>query len=298
DGVKTSKEAASRHPLAIMVENDINARPQSGLDKASIVYETVYDPAATTRFMAIYGTNGAEKVGPIRSIRTMFVDWAHGFNAYLGHWGGNIDALDKIVSEKSFDLDEFRYPKAYWREGSGVALEHTGYSSTEKLWNQASANGYSAANNFTVYKFKDDPTGEAAAALPAQQTATINFSNASYAVKFEYDKATNSYKRLLAGKPHVDRMSKAQITPKNIAIMTVKRTATKTRINEPGYTMTTIGSGKAQVVIDGKVINGTWKKANPQDREVFYDEAGAEITFNRGQLWICVVAPETQVVIQ
>ena len=44
---------------------------------------------------------------------------------------------------------------------------------------------------------------------------------------------------------------------------------------------------------DGKEINGTWKKTAAYDREIFYDEAGAEIIFNRGQLWICATESET-----
>lgn len=285
DGVMvTDQVAANRHPLAITVENDPAARPQSGLDKASIIYETVYDPAATTRFLAIYGENEAEKVGPVRSARTFFVDWAHGFDAYLAHWGGNIDALDQIRKEKIYDLDEFAYASLYWREGN-KSSEHTGYTSTLKLREQASKNKYPTANNFSVYKFKDDPT-----TLPESQKITVDFSSAQYKVDFDYDKSTNSYKRSLAGSAHSDAITKNQLNPKNIAIMTVARKQTTTRINESGYTMTTVGTGKALIFIDGKEIVGTWKKNSASEREIFYDEAGNEVVFNRGQLWICVVA--------
>lgn len=293
DGVLTTDQAAAnKHPLAITVENDPAARPQSGLDKASIVYETVYDPAATTRFLAIYGENEAEKVGPVRSARTFFVDWAHGYDAYLGHWGGNIDALDQIRKEKIYDLDEFAYAGLYWREG-GKSTEHTGYTSTTKLRQQAEKNKYPTANNFTVYQFKDDPE-----TLPESQKISINFSSAKYKVDFIYDKASNSYKRDLAGAAHKDAIAKEQLSPKNIVVMTVARKQTTTRINESGYTMTTVGSGKARIFLDGKEISGTWKKNAADEREVFYDEAGNEVVFNRGQLWICVVADNKVVSVQ
>jgi len=73
DGVMTDQESANRHPLGIMVENHPDARPQSGLDKASIVYEAIAE-GGITRFLALYGTNEAEKVGPVRSARTYYVD--------------------------------------------------------------------------------------------------------------------------------------------------------------------------------------------------------------------------------
>lgn len=292
DGTMIEDEsAANRHPLAIIVENDPGARPQSGLDKANIVYETVYDPAATTRFMAIFGNTEAEKVGPIRSVRTFFVDWAHGLDAYLGHWGGNVDALDKISKENAPDLDEFRYAGLYWRDkSSGTSSEHTGYTSTLKLREQAEKNGYSSANNFNIYKFKDDPVSTDPAVAPISQELTIDFSNASYLVNFKYDSTTNSYKRYLAGSPHNDSVTKTQLMAKNIVIMAVNRAQTTTRINESGYTMTTVGTGKAKFVLDGKVTLGTWKKDSVSEREMFYDENGTEIVFNRGKFWICVVA--------
>lgn len=293
DGVMVEDQAAAnRHPLAIVVENDQAARPQSGLSKASIVYETVYDPAATTRFLAIFGENTAEKVGPVRSARTFFVDWVHGYDAYFGHWGGNADALDQIKKDKIYDLDEFAYANLYWREGN-KSIEHTGYTSTKNLYEQANKNNYPAVNNFDVYQFKND--GEA---LPESQKISVNFSSAQYKVDFVYNKTTNSYKREIAGSQDVDALTKEQLNPKNIVVMTVARKQTTTRINESGYSMTTVGSGKASIFMDGKTISGTWKKNSAGEREIFYDEAGNEVVFNRGQLWICVVADSKTITVQ
>lgn len=295
----TDEAAANKHPLAIIVENDPAARPQSGLDKANIVYETVYDPAATTRFLAIFGNTEAEKVGPIRSVRTFFVDWAHGYDAFLGHWGGNMDALDKIKKEGAPDLDEFAYANLYWRDNSSkTSSEHTGYTSTIKLREQAEKNKYSTANNFNVYKFKDEPKDAEKLALPATQNITVDFSNASYLVDFTYDKESNSYKRNLAGKAHNDKISGEQLTAKNVIMMAVNRKQTTTRINESGYTMDTVGTGKAQIFLDGKQINATWKKESASTRELFFDESGQEIVFNRGKFWICVVPTLAEVMVK
>lgn len=294
-GVKTTKELAERHPLAVIVENHVDSRPQSGLNKASIVYEAIAE-GGITRFMAVFGENDATKVGPIRSARTYFVDWAHGFSAFFAHVGGNIDALDKIRAENTFDLDQFRYSTAYHREYSaGLATEHTMYATTAKLWEQAAKNAYPASNNFARYKFQDEDTTETAiAARPDAQKINIAFSNTNYNVYFQYDKATNSYKRYYAtGKPVVDNLTKDQISVKNLIVMTVKRKPVTTRINEAGYDMTTVGTGAAKIFVDGKVIEGTWKKTGAADREIFYDASGAEMVFNRGQFWISVVPPET-----
>lgn len=294
NGVMTDQASASRHPLGVIIENHSDARPQSGLDQADVVYEAIAE-GGITRFLAIYGTNQPEKVGPVRSARTYFVDWIHGYNGYLAHVGGNYDALEKIRSDGILDLDQFRYSGPYWREsGLGVASEHTMFASVVKLREQAEKNKYATANTFTVYKYKEDPTE----GLPEAQKVSIKFSNngsSTYDVAFDYDKVTNSYKRSLAGKPHTDRISKNQINPKNVVTMTVDKKPTVTKINEQGYTMTTVGTGKARFYIDGKETIGTWKKESAASRELFYDAAGTEITFDRGQLWICIVSSDSTI---
>lgn len=296
NGTMVDKASSERHPLAIIVENHPDARPQSGLSQADIIYEAIAE-GGITRFMAIFGTKEAEKVGPVRSARTFFVDWAHGYNAFLAHVGGNMDALDKIRAEKTPDLDQFANSGSYWREYvAGLATEHTMYTSTVKLRETATNKQYSTANNFNSWKFKDDPVDKAT--LPEAQKVTVDFSSPQYAVSFTYDKATNSYKRSLAGKPHTDKLTKEQINPKNVIVMTVKRQAVVTRINEAGYSMTTTGSGKARIYMDGKETIGTWKKAATGDRELFYDANDQEIVFNRGQFWISVMPPEATVTVE
>ena len=321
DGVMTDCETATRHPLAITVENHTRSRPQSGLDKASIVYEAVTE-GGITRFLALYSREEAEKVGPVRSARTYFVDWSHGYDAYLAHVGGNMDALDQIQAVNILDLDQFKYPSSYWREKqAGLASEHTMYTSTVKLRKQAKENNYVDTNNFNIYRFKDglkektageeskeegvsdqDTTSSAEntieEVLPESQKIIVEFSTRKYNVYFDYNKDTNSYKRFMGGSAHKDKVTKEQIDAKNIIVMYVKKNSTMTRINEPGYNMDTQGSGDAKIFFDGKTIEGTWKKPTSTDRELFYDKDGNEITFNRGKFWICVISPGDTVTVE
>lgn len=300
DGLMVEDESVTkRHPLAIIVENHVQARPQAGLSNASIVYEAIAE-GGITRFLAIFGTHESEKVGPVRSARTFFIDWLSGYNAYFGHVGGSINALDRIKSEGVYDLDQFANSAAFWREySSGIATEHTMYTSTAKLRQQAEKKGYPSAINFNQFRFKDDQTTEEiTASANKAEGVTINFSTPSFLVDFKYDTATNSYLRFLAGQPHIDKITKKQINPKNVIVMTVNRTAIKTRINESVFDMQTIGSGQAKIFKDGQVIDGTWRKTSVKDRELFYDQNGQEIEFNRGSFWISVVPPETKVTVK
>ncbi len=315
DGTEISSASDDLYPLAVMVENHVDARPQAGLDKASIVYEAIAE-GGITRFMAIFGPKSADKVGPVRSARPYYVDWAMGYNAYYAHVGGNAYALDQISNEKVLDLDQFKYPASYWRDTSlKVSREHTMFTSTLKLRNQAEKLNYSNQSNYRHYRFKDVDSSESSQnneveaqisdpeSEPAQNTAppatlasniSVMFSSANYNVSFNYDKENNNYKRVLNnGNTHKDRESKAEIAPSNLIVMTVNRSPLVTRINEHGYLMDTVGEGKAKIFIDGTVIEGKWEKQAKSEREVFYDNNGSEITFNRGQFWICVIPPDS-----
>ncbi|HLB95567.1 MAG TPA: DUF3048 domain-containing protein [Patescibacteria group bacterium] len=291
DGTQVSPELARRRPLAIIVENQTQARPQVGLDKASIIYEAISE-GGITRFMAIYGPQEAEKVGPVRSLRTYFLDWAWEYLAFLAHVGGNIDALDRIEQEKPDDLDEFKLGEnAYWREPeAGKAIEHTMYTSLGKLYAYAKEKSLPQEGDFQSLKFLDAGSFQKDAAVT--QEITIDFSSPQYQVKYAWDSLNNNYPRGMAGSSHKDKATGNQLAPTNIIIQAVERTEGLTRINETGWQMKTIGEGKAYVLYGGKKIESVWKKKDLKARTLFYDAGGREIEFLPGQFWYEIVPPE------
>lgn len=291
DGTKVAAEKAKRHPLAIMVENHPESRPQTGLDKASIVYEAITE-GGITRFMAIYGPQDSEKVGPVRSARTYYIDWLSEFNAFYAHVGGNLDALDKIKADNILDLDQFALgEKAYWREPeAGKAIEHTMYTSINKLYDYAfNDKKWPKESSFKSLVFKA-PMEEKL--RPAGQNIEIPFSSASYAVNWEYDTQTNKYLRSMGGNPHKDKETGEQLAATNIVIQQMERREATTAINENGWAMDTIGTDKAIIFSQGKQITGTWKKLDRTSRTLFYDDKGKEISFTPGQFWVEIVPPD------
>lgn len=294
DGTQVAVGSENVHPLAVMIENHPDARPQSGLSQASLVYEAIAE-GGITRFMAVFrDPRQAVKVGPVRSARTYFVDFATELNAFYAHVGGNMDALDQIKNTGVLDLDQFALgTSAYHRElQTGLALEHTMYSSTELLWNYATQQrNWSQTANFSPWTFQSDI---ASAKRPASASIHINFSSYDFKVDWNYDPATNLYTRSLAGQLHKDAVTGAAITAKNIVTETVQRQQTVTRIGEQGWIYTLTGSGKATVYQNGTSIPATWKK-DGTNRTRYYDAAGKEISFVAGTTWVEIVHPDTPV---
>lgn len=279
-------------PLAVMIENHPDARPQYGLGTASQVYEAIAE-GGITRFMAIFrDPNQNVRVGPVRSARTYYVNFAREFGPLYAHAGGNRDALDLIPTVNLHDLDGLIIGNPiFFRDTSrGVASEHTLFSRTDLLWNYATDRlKISKQANFATLRYQDSvPTD-----LPASQVVTVNFSDSLYAVSWNYDKASNSYLRTMAGTAHRDANNGEQIRTTNIVLQTVAKQSTTTKIGENGFIFTTRDASGAVVVIrNGVAIKGTWRQSG-NDRTRYYDSSGNEIALARGTTWVEVVHAET-----
>ena len=315
NGDKHTKKAREfwekRRPLAVMIENHQEARPQSGLTAADIIYEAVAE-GGITRFMAIYYCNLSDvQVGPVRSARTYYLDWLSEYDALYAHVGGAntpgpADALGQIIKYGIKDLNQFSigFP-VFWRDyqrlGHPVATEHTMYSTTQKLWEVGAKRGWIATDsagvkwdkNFNLWKFKDpapDDTGQVA-------KITVNFweSQKAYTVEWNYVTATNSYKRK-NGEDHIDLNNKQQLTAKNIVVQFQKES--NANDGYPGNVhllYQTTGQGQTLIFLDGKVLEGRWIKNSRGARTKFVDKNNKEIEFNRGQIWIQTVPEGSKV---
>lgn len=295
DGTLVSKALAERHPLAVIVENHIDARPQSGVSSASLVVEAIAE-GGITRYLCFYSSQDASKIGPIRSARTYFVDFTKEFAAYLAHVGGNYDALLQIIADKVFDLDQFQNSSYYYREtGTKISSEHTVYSSTEKLYELATKKGYPTTNSFSPLKFKTEATAELRG---LSQQIAIEFGGSQYKAVFDYDPANNVYLRSIGGVADTDKSSGQRVSPKNVILEEVTRTTTTTAINEKGYRYQTTGTGTAKIFRDGKMVIGRWQHNAANDRTIYLDDLGNEIELNPGQTWIAITHPDLKVTIQ
>ncbi len=310
-----------RRPIVAMIENHLESRPQSGLTSADIVYEAVAE-GGITRFMGVFycrAMGSGEKIAPVRSARIYFVNIAAEYNVpmYVHVGGGNCsrdEATKQCVSDKrAWAIEElaklgWRYPggndidttadagvpmlkRDYNRLGVDVQLatEHTMIGSLSEIWKEAADRGFTnkmekGGNWWDAFKSWKFAEGKA-----SQGTANkISFSfwdgTPDFDVIWDYDSATNTYKRTMGGKPHVDLENQQQVATSTILIQFVKEEGPI----DPNMHMLygVIGSGDALIFQNGTTIKGLWKKAKQLDRTIFTDAKGKEIEINPGQIWV------------
>ena len=296
DGVYVEKGKENPYPIAIIIENHIDARPPSGLAQASLVFEAEAE-GGITRFLAIFAKGqNLEEIGPVRSVRPYFVDWAREFSAVLVHCGGSPSSLVKIVQDNVFSLNEFYNSGYYWRSEKRPG-PHNVYTSTENLEKYLNSKGLKEGK-YLSWQFKDDTSPPAP--LIEQERGdsennkskiTINFKPPDYVVEWIYDRENNDYIRYLTGQRHKD-IDGEEIRVKNVVIAIIDAEVID---DELRLKMDHIGEGKAAVCLDGQCREGKWRKKTGSSRTRFYNEAGEEFEFNAGTTWIEVVRPETEV---
>lgn len=281
-GIEIAPELAERPVRAVVIENHPEARPQSGLSQAGIVYEALAE-GGITRFLAFFGDERPAQIGPVRSLRTYFVDWTLEFDAPIAHVGGNADAIDMIAPQGVKSLNQFFNGGSYYRTRDRRA-PHNAYTDSDKLDALLAQKGYAASNFMQNARKRDEPN-----TTPPHGLIQIQYSYNGYQVEYRYDAATNTYLRFLAGSPHVDRNTGQQIRVKNIVIEVMSTSYGKSRLGESNVRMGTPGSGRAIVLRDGGAVEGTWSKANHRERTKLLDAAGKEIALNPGNTWFSIV---------
>lgn len=281
-GLQVDPSVNERPVTAIMIENSTDARPQSGLNQAGVVFEAIAE-GGITRFVTLFQDTEPDYIGPVRSARPYYIQWMLGFDAAYAHAGGSAEALSLINQWHVKDLNH--HSSYFWRVNNRAA-PHNLYTSIPKLREYEAQKGY-GKSNFTPLprKAKEEPS-----AAPTARTIDLNISSANFNVHYDYDPATNSYKRSEGGKPHTDEKSGAQLSPKVVVALIMPQGK-----NGVYYTYQTIGSGQVLVFQDGIVTAGTWKKDSNNANFTFTDANGAELKLNPGQTWFTALGEASRV---
>jgi hypothetical protein len=287
-------------PVAVMIDNNEAAYPQSGLDRADLVYEAFVE-GGITRFMAVYWSQEADYVEPVRSARTPFVIWASELGALYAHAGSastynDADAADQIVEWGVPDLNAFDPvpSSAFYRDDQRYA-PHNLVMGTTALRQVAAQMDLPPASPPASWLFKED--GEGTASAPAAGGIQVDLQGNLYAsqlVQWKWDPASRRYLRFQSGGPDLDGQTNKQLGFTNVVVMRVPWEV----VDDSGHVLLEqIGTGPATVFLDGRAVEGTWKKADRASRTRYYDASGAEIAFNRGPIFIEVVGPESGVLV-
>ncbi len=294
------------------------ARPQAGLNQAGVVFEAIAE-RGITRFAAVFQNTSTSVIGPIRSLRSYYLDWDTPFDCTVVHSGGSDEALAGISTGGQRNLDESL--EYMWREDSDRYWNNL-FTSPADISAFNTSMGYTSSDLKAFPRYTPDESGAIVAEIetceaenaegeadtectPTELVSDISIGFGSipmYNTVYHYDIETNSYLRSYAnGEAHVSYNCPSdldqpntktacgepvQVAPRAVVAMFVQENTASDGYHE---NIRTISSGSALIFQNGGVTEATWSKTSQSSQIVFRDAAGEEIKFTPGQLWIAAV---------
>lgn len=283
DAFYTDYTEDATRPIAVMVDNDNkDAWPHAGLTDAYMIYEVPVEGGAT-RLMALFsGKSATEKIGPVRSSRHYFLDYALEHDAIYTHFGYSPRAMSDIPALGVNNINGVIGSDSgtFWRETKYVGDYHSAFTSIEKIKATTDRKGYRTERQAMPLQFS--PQDAMLESETAASTVKIPYAG-FYSVGFTYDEASGTYSRLMNGNTH-PLQGGNKIAAKNIIIMQMKTYSLgdgSARIQ-----VETTAGGKGYYITLGKCIPITWEKSGRSGKTVWKDEAGKEILLNPGQTFV------------
>ena len=282
-------------PIAVMIDNNINAMPQAGLLEADIIYEIIVE-GGESRLMLILQNKDLDKIGPIRSARHYFLDYALENDAIYVHYGWSPQAQADITSLGVDNINGiYESEDSFWRVDDKYA-PHNAVTSTKNILEIADRKGYRVDKekenvlNYVVDEVNLED-GEIA------NTVTIPYSSGNV-VKYEYDEDLKEYVRYSRGEKQVDWDTEKTVTTKNIIIEKARNTTLNDGSGKGRQTLDNIKELDGYYITNGKAIKITCDKTTRSGQTVYKDLDGNEIDVNDGKTFIQICPLDAEITIE
>ena len=285
----------NERPIAVMIDNHSDAWPQAGLNKAYMVYEIVVE-GGETRLMALFKGQDLDKIGPVRSARHYFIDYAMENDAIYVHFGQSPQAQSDIKKYSINDINGIAEDgTTFWRV-KDKAAPHNAVTSTEKLIQ-------SAKNK----KFRTTSKEKSVLNYSAEEVNLENGISANeitiphsdlQTVKYKYDEDSKKYVRYARGKEQTDWKTKESVETKNIIITLCDNYTLSDVENKGRQGLKNIGTFDGYYITNGKAIKIKCTKNARDEKTVYKDLQGNEIKVNDGNTFVNICPTNAKVQIE
>ncbi|OZM57089.1 hypothetical protein CIB95_08605 [Lottiidibacillus patelloidae] len=279
-GIRTDQDISQR-VIAVMLNNHVKARPQSGLHKADVVYEVLAE-GNITRFLALYQSDLPEVFGPIRSARHYYMDLSNGYNGFYIHHGWSPLAKKMVKNGQIENLNGLYFDGILFHRAPFRKAPHNSYITVENLMEGADRKGYAFEDtDISPLPFL---TEDEVASLSGEKATSVTVTYASsYDVKYEYNAEEMTYTRYSSGVKTVDLETEIPITTKNIFVVEVPHYFID---SYPRRGLSLTDGGKGYLIGNGIVREVEWQNV---DGRILPFHDGKEVGFIPGKTWINIV---------
>lgn len=282
-------------PIAVMIDNHSYAWPQAGLQKAYMIYEIVVE-GGETRLMALFKGVDVEKIGPVRSARHYFLDYAMENDAIYTHFGESPQAASDIKRYSMNEIDGIAEDGTTFKRVKDKAAPHNAITSMSKLIESAKNKKFKmTSNKESVLNYVTDEVN----LEEGQQAISVTIPHSKLqTVKYIYDEENKVYKRLARGKEQTDWDTKEIITTKNIIVTFCDNYTLSDVENKGRQGIKNIGTFDGYYITNGRAIKIKCIKNERDEQTVYQDMEGNEIKVNDGNTFVNICPTDADVVLE
>lgn len=291
--LKIVDENSNQRPIAVMYDNNVGYNSHAGLQDAYLSYEIIVE-GGLTRIMALFKDKDVSLIGPVRSSRHYFLDYALESDAIYCHFGWSEFAKNDITALGVNNINGLTNESAYWRD-KNIRAPHNVFTSTETLYKKAKESAYKTEVsdwkllNYSVDEINlsnDENTNSIIA-----NNVNLKYSNYQ-TTSYSYDSENNYYLRSMDGNHHIDKNTKEQLHYKNII---VEKVSNRNLDSYGRQDLDTVGSNNGYYITNGYAIPITWNKSSRSSKTKYTDINGKEIKVNDGNTFIQIIPVTTQI---
>ncbi len=290
-------ESSNARPYAIMIPNDSVAKKRHyGLQKAYMIYEITVE-GGITRLIALFKDVDVDKIGPVRSSRHYFLDYALESDAIYVHFGWSPQAESDIKTLGINNLNGLYNPSnMFWRD-KNYSSPNNAYTSTANIKIAAEAKNYRMnSDNYKLLNYKKDVDLTSYENNISANKIKIDYAGNTY-VKYLYNEEKQYYLRYNNENEDIDLLTNEQMHFKNIIILKMD-TVTISGDEKGRQNLNNIGSGKGYYITNGKAIEITWNKDSRSSKTIYRDSLGNEINVNDGNTFIQIQPTNKNVILE
>lgn len=320
-GLPDAKAGGPAHPaIVVKMDNSPDARPQTGINEADIVYELLVE--GITRYALVFHSNLVDPVGPVRSARSSDINLVADLSTPLFAWSGAnggvmgevaAAARKGILIDASYDAASPAYYRSNERQAPHNLYVHLPQllelKGPDNPSNPAPIFTYrkpvlaapttTSSTTSTTSKKKSDTTTTTLAPVTTTTTAlpgapipgfTIDFGGVS--VDYVWNAATKGWSRLQVDQSHPRAKSATldtagvQVAPANVIVQFIDYGTSPSDSRSP--MALTVGSGKVLVFTEGRAIAGTWSRPSAEKPTTYTANDGTPIQLTPGRTWVAL----------
>ncbi|HEY9577522.1 MAG TPA: DUF3048 domain-containing protein [Pseudobacillus sp.] len=277
-----TKEQPDQRAVAVVINNHPQARPQTGLAAADVVYEVLVE-GNMTRFLAVYQSEQPEEVGPVRSARDYFIDLSEGYDSLFIAHGYSPEAKEELFSGEVDQINGIQHDKTIFKRDSSRKAPHNSYVQFDEMYEEAEEKGYELKNMPDRLNFLKSSEAVAGAEQKASSVRIDYSSKPAFQVEYKYNVDKKSYERFVGEEQQFDRESKKAIRADNVLIIEAGHRVTD---GEGRLDIDLSSGGNAYLLQNGVVHTAEWSNV---DGRILAFKDGAPMGFVKGRTWINII---------